>query len=162
MYIGLIYIYISIRSFLVCDADFMFPCNYVYDQTYHPPINIDPAKQEVGRLCSVKIGYFQGHLGEGWGGCICSIAYIHIKLYNIYRYKYIHNVLYIPIHMGHYIQYIYICKTIIYVGTMHEQFGQESGSRRSRPEVPLSEEQRQRGSAAVSGPWRQKMGETPQ
>ena len=51
---------------------------------------------------------------------------------------------------------IYICKTIIYVGTMHE-----SGSRRSRPEVPLSEEQRQRGSAAVSGHWRQKMGDTP-
>lgn len=66
--------------------------------------------------------------------------------------------MYIPIHMGH---YIYICKTIIYVGTMHEQFGQESGSRRSRPEVPLSEEQRQRGSAAVSGHWRQKMGDTP-
>ena len=96
-------------------------------------------------------------MGEGWGGCICSIAYIHKKLYNIYNiYRYIHICIYLYIW-----DTIYICKTIIYVGTMHEQFGQESGSRRSRPEVPLSEEQRQRGSAAVSGHWRQKMGDTP-
>ena len=50
---------------------------------------------------------------------------------------------------------------MIHVGTMQfSQLRQESSSRRSRPEVPLSEEQRPRGSdrRRFSGRGRQKMG----